>query len=204
MAKKSYHDYVIKDGKFIGQFDEMYADIDDPWMQSTQPNKYARSAAISYINKFNIKSLVEFGGGMGFYADWIYRESGVVPISVDISPKAIEKGKKRFPHLDLRLDTINNLEKYMDVDAVYLPEILWYILDDLESIIANLMKHFYGKYLVIVQVFYKGTQKYGTEFFTSQQELIDYMPFKLMGRMQSTLFDESTIETATVFKIEEK
>jgi hypothetical protein len=26
-----YHDYVIKDGKFIGAFEEMYQNIDDPW-----------------------------------------------------------------------------------------------------------------------------------------------------------------------------
>jgi hypothetical protein len=27
---KSYHDYVIKDGKFIGNFEEMYKVYEDP------------------------------------------------------------------------------------------------------------------------------------------------------------------------------
>lgn len=33
---KDYHDYVIKDGKLIGEFDKMYADCDDPWHQSRE------------------------------------------------------------------------------------------------------------------------------------------------------------------------
>ena len=44
--EKSYHDYVIKDGKFIGKFEDMYLDVVDPWMQSSQPNKYSRMAGI--------------------------------------------------------------------------------------------------------------------------------------------------------------
>ena len=26
-----YQDYVIKDGQFIGRFEEMYRDVSDPW-----------------------------------------------------------------------------------------------------------------------------------------------------------------------------
>ena len=29
-----YHDYVIKNGNFIGQFEEMYQNCDDPWPES--------------------------------------------------------------------------------------------------------------------------------------------------------------------------
>jgi len=28
---KDYHDYVIKNGKFIGAFEEMYQKFEDPW-----------------------------------------------------------------------------------------------------------------------------------------------------------------------------
>lgn len=201
---KSYHDLVIKDGKFIGEFETLYQEFDDPWGQSNQPNKYARSAGISYIQKFGFKSIVEFGCGLGYFANWIYEETGVVPVSLDISENAISKGKELFPHLNLGVDNITNIEKYKNVDAIYLPEIMWYILDDLDAIIEKITEHFKGKYLIIIQVFYKGSQQYGNDYFTSQDELINYFPFKCMGQLQSTLFDESTIETATVFKIEEK
>ena len=28
-----YQDFVIKDGKFIGEFEKMYQNFDDPWNQ---------------------------------------------------------------------------------------------------------------------------------------------------------------------------
>ena len=31
MNSKDYHDYVFKDGKFIGAFEEMYQNVEDPW-----------------------------------------------------------------------------------------------------------------------------------------------------------------------------
>ena len=31
-----YQDYVIKDGKLIGEFETMYKDYEDPWEQSTR------------------------------------------------------------------------------------------------------------------------------------------------------------------------
>ena len=35
-----YQDYVIKDGRLIGEFEGMYQDFDDPWEQTTR-EKYA-------------------------------------------------------------------------------------------------------------------------------------------------------------------
>ena len=31
MKKKNYQDYVIKNGKFIGEFEKCYQDFKDPW-----------------------------------------------------------------------------------------------------------------------------------------------------------------------------
>ena len=31
-----YQDYVIKDGKLIGEFEAMYKDYEDPWEQTTR------------------------------------------------------------------------------------------------------------------------------------------------------------------------
>lgn len=34
MAEKGYQDYVIKGGKFVGDFEGMYKDCENPWLQS--------------------------------------------------------------------------------------------------------------------------------------------------------------------------
>lgn len=202
MAEKNYHDYVIKDGQFIGDFENMYKEVEDPWTQSTQPNKYARYAGIQNIKNFGIKSVLECGCGLGFYANWIQQETGITPKSVDLSEVAIERAKKLFPTLDFEVaDITKELEQYANYDCVLLSEIIWYILPSLDSILEVLKENFKGKYLMISQVFYKGQQKYGTEYFTSMKELIDYIPFELLGQCEATLSTDTTIESTVIFKI---
>lgn len=199
---KTYHDYVIKDGKFIGKFDEMYAECNDPWTQSTQPNKYSRMAGIIHLKNFNIKSVLECGCGLGYYADWIKRETDIIPKSIDLSAVAIEKAKALFPDLDFEQANIStDLHKFKAYECVMLSEIVWYILPDLKNLFEVLEKDFKGKYLMVNQVFYKGTQKYGTEFFTNLNEFIAYVPFSLIAKCEATTINDSTIETSTLFKI---
>lgn len=202
MAEKTYHDYVIKDGKFIGKFNEMYSEFSDPWTQSTQPNKYSRMAGIIHIKNFNIKTILECGCGLGYYADWIKHETNITPKSIDVSSVAIEKAKQLFPELDFEVaDISNDLEKYKNYDCVILSEIIWYILPDLKKIYKVLEDNFKGKYLIVNQVFYKGTQKYGTDYFTNLNEFIGYTPFSLIGKCEATTINDSTIETSSIFKI---
>ena len=199
---KSYHDLVIKDGKFIGEWERLYSEFDDPWMQSDQPNRYSRSAGITHLKRIKAKSILECGCGLGYYADWIHKETGVVPVGIDISENAINKAKELFPHLEfIQQDLLAALDAHQHVDAILFAEIMWYILPELPEVIEKLKTLYKGKHLVIIQVFYKGSQKYGTEYFTSMQELIDYMPFECVAQVEATSSADTTIETATLFKI---
>jgi SAM-dependent methyltransferase len=199
---ETYHDYVIKDGKFIGKFDEMYNKFDDPWTQMHQPNKYSRMSGILHIKNFEITSVLECGCGLGYYADWINKETQIIPKSIDISPVAIEKAKMLFPKLDFEVGNIvTDLEKYKTYDCILFAELIWYILPDLKNIFNVLEAEFKGKYLLVNQVFYKGTQKYGTEYFTNLDEFIKYVPFTLVAKCEATTIKDSTIETSVIFKI---
>jgi len=204
---KSYHDYVIKDGKFIGNFEEMYKVYEDPWMQSEQPNRYSRQMAIMNIQRYGIKNIVEYGCGLGYYADWIHKETGVVCHSIDISETAIEKAKQKFPHLNFEVNNIKNLSELPNkesIDCILLADITWMILQDLKFVNEQLLEHFRGKYLINNFVTYKGTQKYGLDFFTTTKEYIDFMPFKLIGYGEATTVDDHNIDSTTIFKIEPK
>jgi SAM-dependent methyltransferase len=201
--KESYHDYVIKDGQFIGKFDEMYAKFEDPWMQSKQPNQYARNAGIIHLKNFQIGSVLECGCGLGYYADWIHKETGITPISLDVSAEAIKKARTLFPHLHFEVaDISKDLKMYQNVECVMFAEIVWYILPQLDDILEELKALFTGKYLLVNQVFYKGSQKYGTQYFTSLQEFIAYIGLPLLARCEATMINDTTIETSTIFRIE--
>ncbi len=202
MSKKSYHDYVIKDGEFVGEFESMYKDCEDPWTQSSQPNKYSRTAGILHLGNFNIKSVLECGCGLGYYADWIYKETGIISKSVDISETSILKAKELFPHLDFSVsDITKELTKYKELECIMFSEILWYILPSLNSLFDVMKSDFKGKFLLVNQVFYKGTQKYGTKYFTNLAEFIKFVPFELVGSCEATTVNDTTVETSTIFKI---
>jgi hypothetical protein len=99
---------------------------------------------------------------------------------------------------------VRDIAKYQGYDAILFAEIMWYILDDLDLVLEEMLKHFRGKYLINNLVFYKGTQQYGTEFFTNLKEFIDYIPFRLIAYSEASRGQDTTIETHTVFQIENK
>ena len=72
MKKKTkhgrYQDYVIKDGKLVGEFEEMYKDFDDPWEQTTREAWASEKAVgLNLIQKVKAKRIIELGCGLGHY-----------------------------------------------------------------------------------------------------------------------------------------
>ena len=55
---KDYHDYVIKDGKLVGEFEQMYQNVKDPWPESQvdMDNNEASVAAKNYFKDSGIES----------------------------------------------------------------------------------------------------------------------------------------------------
>ena len=88
---KKYADYFIKDGKFIGKFEEMYKSCEDPWNQTKSYNDLSRQMVANHINKNKIKSSVEFGCGLGKTMNFIYSKTGINVIGIDISETCIKK-----------------------------------------------------------------------------------------------------------------
>ena len=206
---KTYHDYVIRDGVFVGDFEAMYQNFDSPWHQ-TEPDhnvlSKSRNATLLNIKKYQIKSIAEFGCGLGYFSRMIKALGNVDVLGIDISKTAIAKAQTNFPDIRFHVDTIANLERYAACDAVLLAEITWYILPELQNIFLNLLTHFRGKYFLHNLTFYKGeAQKYGRNYFTNLDQFIEFCPFTLVERAESTTADPNgTIETSTLFKIEPK
>lgn len=59
--KKKYQDLVIKDGKLVADWENLYKDFDNPWKQkdlevvSSKP----RLVVINYLHDYGINSIVE-------------------------------------------------------------------------------------------------------------------------------------------------
>lgn len=201
-----YQDLVIKEGKFVGEFEKMYQLFEDPWNQTKEgyvENSISRQVVVNYIKSFGIKSIIEYGCGLGKTVNFIYQNTGVNILGIDISETSIFKSKETYPNLEFRVDDIRNIENYPDYECYFFSEITWYMLEDkmLDIVFEIMSNKLKGKYLIHNLVFYKGQQKYGTDYFTNLDEFIKFCPFELLGRVEIDIKHSDTIETSTIFKI---
>ena len=57
-----YQDYVIQDGRLIGEFEQMYQDFDDPWHQTVHEQFASEKAVgINLLSRLKAK-LMAFTG----------------------------------------------------------------------------------------------------------------------------------------------
>ena len=190
-----YHDYVIKDGRFIGKFEEMYQSCDNPWNQTNDVvQSYQKMASLSSIIRINPKSVLEVGCGLGYYTGFLAKMFPNIQFEgMDISETAVVKARQNFPDVKF---TVGNIAKFLpppEYDIIIFSEILWYILDDLDGIIRNMKKIFRGRHLLINQSFYEeGKQKYGKEYFTSPEEMVEYFGMECQAMIISHTKGESS------------
>jgi hypothetical protein len=58
-----------------------------------------------------------------------------------------------------------------------------------------------GKIVIINQTFYREGQSYGNEYFTDLEEMIAYLPWKILRKVSAERTDMNSIETHSVFRI---
>lgn len=206
---EAYQDYVIKDGKFIGKFEEMYQKFPDPWYQMEEvENSYSRLNTILSLQKLKAVSVLEAGCGLGAFTNYL---STALPdmkfVGMDISETAIQKARSSYPELQFMIGSLKEIEHFKtvggnDFDVIILSEIMWYVLQDLDEIIEKLKRCFSEKYLIINQTFYRERQEYGREYFTNLNEMFEYMKMNVIGYTTSYLAEnEVSYETHSILKI---
>lgn len=177
MKEKSYQDYVIKDGKFIGKFEEMYQNFDDPWEQ-TVLEEYAseKAVCVNLVKFLNLNNIIELGCGFGTLTN---RLNEVCPsvIGVDISQTAIQKARLRYPGCRFEVKTFTDFDyiRALSPDCIVMSEISWYVLEHLDKFKKFLAEELPKTYLIhLLTTYEKGKQKYGTEKFTNLAEIKNY------------------------------
>ena len=172
-----YQDYVIKDGQFIGEFEEMYQDYKDPWEQTTREIfSSEKTVALNLIQKYNCKKVLELGCGLGHYTHKI-QNLGVDVLGIDISPTAIKKAMQKYPNSNFKTGDILdfNLYKQYNPDIIIMSEITWYILDKLDIFIEHIKENYPNTLIIhLLTTYPKNKQKYGKEKIKNHKEIINY------------------------------
>jgi SAM-dependent methyltransferase len=180
-AEKRYQDYVIKDGEFIGKFEEMYANCSDPWRQSEEDiGSLSRQAGVIICERLRqrlgLKKFVEIGCGFGRYTDVLTRR-GLDVTGLDISASAITKAKELFPRISFEVGGIDDyaILRRLKPDAIVLSHLTWYVLPSLRPFLKFLRDEMPETMIFhIVSTFDRGEQKYGRSYFTNPEGIREY------------------------------
>ncbi|HEU0162946.1 MAG TPA: methyltransferase domain-containing protein [Rhizomicrobium sp.] len=179
-----YQDYVIADGKLVGDFETMYRDFDDPWEQTTREEFASEKAvALNLLARLKARNgcrrVLELGCGFGDFAAKA-TALGYDSFGLDISETAIAKAKARHPQTTFMTGTLSDHGLIRDVrpDVIVMAEITWYVLEQLPDFIAFLKRDLPQTYLVhLLMTYAPGVQKYGADVFTNLDEIKAYFGF---------------------------
>lgn len=170
-----YQDYIIRDGIFIGEFDQMYKDYDMPWHQKSEPERLDKLAILSAIKKFKRKNVLELGCGLGYFTQAIYK-TGVCATGIDISKTAIAEAQKLHPNCNFIASDVLDFSIYENIkpDCIVMAEVTWYLMEDLDKLLAYLKRTSNILLLHSLTTYPPGVQKYGTDKFTCLKEILAY------------------------------
>ena len=182
--KPDYHDYVIKDGKFIGKFEEMYRNCTDPWHASYEDyedSACSLAARHFYFTTAPALPLTSLGCGTGRHLAWFSLWDLDVQ-GVDISPTAIARARQacEWESWEFLTSSIIDFFRYNATHAgTYLfREVLWYILPDWTEIVDILKAKHQGA-IVIVELSFYDDQQYGRDYFDGPDDFIAKWPFTI-------------------------
>lgn len=170
-----YQDYVIKNGKLIGKFEEMYKNCPDPWnLLKKNENKLNLNyhVILNYCEQLKTsKNLIVLEIGCGY--PQIISELHLRKFKVygtDISETVIKNSKKKYPKIkkNLFVSHFLNLKLYEKInpDIIILSDISWYVLPELKKFI-KWFKNLKKEVCLIhsLAVYSKDIQKYGRDYF---------------------------------------
>ena len=181
--------YVFKPSgdklEFVGDFESLYKNEDDPWSQSGKDGEisyyytHSRRRLVNQLKEINPDSLLETGCGLG-YTTKIIQES--LPecnvVGMDISKTAIIKAVKLFPSLNFMSGDISGTNFYSGIkyDVVILNQLLWYILESLSETFENCFSILKPNGRIIIsQAFLQTPQKYGKDICDGFDGLVSYL-----------------------------
>lgn len=182
VRSNDYHDYVIKDGKFIGDFENMYQACSDPWpetIEDFEANPVTRYT-VTILRKIGCKRLFTAGSGKGLHAHWLMTKvPGLEVEGCEISPTAVDYSNAHYPAIKVHCADLREVIKQrLDFDVILCREILWYILPFWSEIVGDLKRLHKGKYIILELSCYD-KQSYGLEYFDGPEDIVNKFPFQI-------------------------
>src|SRR5450631_1681417 len=107
-----YQDYVIRDGRLIGEFEQLYRDFEDPWLEA-KSEQFAsdKAAGLNLLCRLKahhgIRSVLELGCGFGHFSARV-AANDLKAVGIDISETAISIARTRHLNAEFHVGTIED------------------------------------------------------------------------------------------------
>jgi SAM-dependent methyltransferase len=190
-------DYVFKKNgealEFVGDFDGLYSNDDNPWGQDGTDDrlgeyyKFSQNNILQNISSLKqYKSMLEIGCGLGYVVDFFNKNSHLICEGADISNVAISKAKVSFPqYMFYKLDIQDNfllIEKKYDV--IILNKVLWYVLEQFDNVFINVYNMLDQNGIFIISNAFLSEQNYGKDIVDGFDGLVNYIESKQTSKFK--------------------
>jgi SAM-dependent methyltransferase len=181
ISSTDYHDYVIKDGRFIGEFEQMYRNVPDPWRCVAEAHSFKNDlllGALAHV-RGGIRRALDVGCGLGALTA---RLQAAAPEAewhaCDVSPSAIDRARSAAPGVRFFVQDLARAGEMPfpsgSLDAITMAEVVWYILPCLSEVLATFHELLRpGGHLLLLQFFLPPEdQKYGKQIVAGPDDLL--------------------------------
>jgi SAM-dependent methyltransferase len=185
VKSSNYHDYVIKDGRLVGAFEEMYQDHPDPWSCNSHSGSFDNDLFVAGVRRVMPAggALLDIGCGLGALSARLRREIPAIGrmTAWDISAEAVAKADAQWnggqdSKIAFAVSDVRQPDIYLPagLDAVSMAQIIWYILPEVTAILGKIHAALKADgHLVILQSFLPPErQGYGREYMTGPADLV--------------------------------
>lgn len=184
--------YCIKpDGTFVGDFDAIYRECEDPWVQRFETTRSPLKRLILWrIAQLPERRVIDLGCGNGHFTNLVRSEAKAEVLGLDVSSTAVANARAAYPLCRFEAASAIEIVRFAEFKptAICMCSLTWYILDSFRDLLGALRQHFQGTLVFHTLTFYgREKQKYGREYFTSLEELL---PFFSGMTVEETLIHE--------------
>lgn len=138
-----YHDFVFRDGRLVGEFDQMYRKAAEvPWHQDRVAEQLDVRMAVESVRHLGpYGRVLEVGCGLGYFAEVLRRQLAPSSVlGVDVSPAAVDRARALHPEVGFAVLDIGDPGAALPgtFDLVTIRGCFWYLFPRLEAVVANL------------------------------------------------------------------
>ncbi len=142
---EDYHEYVFKDGKLVGDFDNMYRHAKEiPWHQDKHCDRwYTEIGMLMLKDKAPYESILEIGCGLGYISaklQALLKDDSTGLDAFDVSGEAVRKAQSLHQCIQFYTDNISRktFKPKRRYDLVVVKEVFWYVSEHMGLVIRNI------------------------------------------------------------------